>query len=103
MPAIEAKSMTVAHFLEHTPPGHATILSDLLPRSPDEPFKYSFPVIELACDDCKGRRNFGPSESIFEIHNGDSQWRYIHYSCRNCGKGRRSYAVTISRGKPDWS
>ncbi|HHZ8352635.1 TPA: hypothetical protein ACWMJN_001209 [Morganella morganii] len=85
-------------FLESTPPGKRAKLM----ISPEIEFglgRYlKFPDLKLFCPskDCQGERNFSHiNNDHLSINNGEGNYIYLNYQCKNCRDSFKVYAVKL--------
>jgi hypothetical protein len=93
---IEVPSKTFAEFLESTPPNVRTQISNVLTKEGDLPWPISTPDIQLHCtsDLCSGVRIFRPFSADSYCNKGWN-FKFVTYSCRNCARVQKTYALAV--------
>jgi hypothetical protein len=95
--------MTVkwAEFLASNPPDSTALIPDLCHQQPGNNLRWTSrtPDIFLHCDseECQGYRFFQCYKG--EIYVQEDRWKYdfLHFSCRNCRKNYKTYAVAVKQ------
>lgn len=86
-----------ADFLTSIPPGSAARIPDLVGEFGRPVVTLAAPDLLLHCnsDACRGERIFA---AVFrpKVHEGQSTRVFVAYSCRNCTKTQRLYALFVS-------
>jgi hypothetical protein len=100
----EVRPISWSSFLESTPPGKATLVSEFaMPHRNFHGLFANFPRIQLHCDDpaCEGVRWFGPDSAGNDISSGESKDLFCHYTCRNCGRKKKKFALLLAMQSQD--
>jgi hypothetical protein len=103
-------SISFKDFLENVPPGKVSNVENLgnlytpssggglvpLPPPSFATYRLNPPDLELHCERCKGIRLFTlvDDRGLF-IQSGELNLRFILYTCRNCGRSTKAYALYI--------
>lgn len=88
--------LTLREFLESVPPQRITRIAPLA-RERGNALVLVFTDIELHCtsDECQGMRFFAPAEEYSASRPGGSKSLFVTYTCRNCDKTEKKYALRV--------
>jgi hypothetical protein len=93
------EEISMADFLEATPPDTQVLVSDLGKRGYSGGVELSTPDISLHCHSahCDGEQRFKYEHGNDSLP--DSKWRFsfITYACRNCGETRKVFALAVMK------
>jgi hypothetical protein len=101
----ESKSSTLSEFLESTPPGSVTLLSELTePRHYANGniagYEFANPDIQLHCgsDTCNRTLFFRATTSRPDLPKGKWHFFYVTYRCSNCQATEKVFSLAAQRG-----
>jgi hypothetical protein len=57
--------------------------------------------VNMYCESgsCRGDRLFAPGDPYLSVRVGDPIYRFLEYTCKNCGEAKKKYAVRLSSTK----
>jgi hypothetical protein len=92
-------ALSQKEFLERTPPGTKTHVSDLVDADRLGVFRAYTPELELHCDVCQGQRFFFCGQVAVNISDSKPFNTFLKYVCRNCGKSFKTFAISGALNK----
>ncbi len=86
---------TFGEFLRSTPPEQYETVTELTEVGHNYSLDIARPTLELHCEQCSGLRYFDCSKQ--DVYPRPDEWKhgYMHYTCRNCGASRKTFALAI--------
>lgn len=100
------QSLTVAEFLESSPPGHRANISDLAEYKHVRTmaaFYLRTPELQLHCDSdqCNGLRFFRCQKGALEPAARTVTYHFLTYRCANCQRTEKRFAVAFARNSDE--
>lgn len=96
-PVAPPKLLTMAEFLETKPPDATEEVSDLTRIGYNRNLYLNTPDLNLHCDVCDGIRIFHCGNDPYI--SGDSEFEIVTYTCRNCQRASKTFALALENGK----
>jgi hypothetical protein len=99
--ATELLTVKWAEFLASIPPDSTARIPDLCHQQPGNNLRWTSrtPDIFLYCDsdECQGHRFFQCYKGTIYVQEDTWKYDFLHFSCRNCRKNYKSYAVAVKQ------
>jgi hypothetical protein len=90
-------SVSFDKFLESVPPGEARRVADVRFLTAVNQFScLRVPQLNLHCEECDGIRTFQCSQSLEVAPGAGVADMFMEYSCSNCGKYQKTFALRLS-------